>query len=184
MRVMSWCISAIPVYKCSCIYLDITPIYRCAPLSSWSPVWEPSSWRRLRGVVMLSALQAANSSLILSELRSGRLCGLVARAPDFRSRGPMFDSCCYQIFWEVAGLERGPLSFVSTIEELLGRESSGSGLDGQEYGCRDQSWRPRAAIHRSWYWLRWKGGERSVGMVRSQTQATELSYIYLSGSCL
>jgi hypothetical protein len=26
------------------------------------------------------------------------------------------------------GLERGPLSLVSTIEELLGRNSSGSGL--------------------------------------------------------
>jgi hypothetical protein len=33
-----------------------------------------------------------------------------------------FDSRCYQIFWEVVGLERGPLSFVSTTEELLGRK--------------------------------------------------------------
>jgi hypothetical protein len=31
----------------------------------------------------------------------------------------------YQIFWEVVGLERGPLALVSTIEELLGRNSSG-----------------------------------------------------------
>jgi hypothetical protein len=29
-----------------------------------------------------------------------------------------FDSRRYQIFWEVVGLERGPLSLVSTIEEL------------------------------------------------------------------
>jgi hypothetical protein len=35
-----------------------------------------------------------------------------------------FDSRRYQIFWEVAGLERGPLSLVSTIEELLERKSS------------------------------------------------------------
>jgi hypothetical protein len=34
-----------------------------------------------------------------------------------------FDSRRYQNFWEVAGLERGPLSLVSTIEELLGRKS-------------------------------------------------------------
>jgi hypothetical protein len=34
-----------------------------------------------------------------------RLCGLVLR--DFQ---------LYQIFWEVVGLERGPLSLVSTIE--------------------------------------------------------------------
>jgi hypothetical protein len=34
---------------------------------------------------------------------------------------PGFDSRHYQIFWE-AGLERGSLSLVSTIEELLGRK--------------------------------------------------------------
>jgi hypothetical protein len=39
----------------------------------------------------------------------------------------------------MAGQERGPLSFVSTTEELLGRESSDSGLEYREYGCRDPS---------------------------------------------
>jgi hypothetical protein len=33
------------------------------------------------------------------------------------------------------GLERGSLSFVSTIEELLGRKSSGSGLEKTEYAA-------------------------------------------------
>jgi hypothetical protein len=37
------------------------------------------------------------------------------------------------------GLERGPLSFVSKIEELLGRKSSGSGLENREYGHMDPS---------------------------------------------
>jgi hypothetical protein len=32
------------------------------------------------------------------------------------------------------GLERGPLSHVSTIEELLGTNSSGSDLENREYG--------------------------------------------------
>jgi hypothetical protein len=32
------------------------------------------------------------------------------------------DSRHYQIFWEVVGLERGPLSLMSTIEELLDRK--------------------------------------------------------------
>jgi hypothetical protein len=36
------------------------------------------------------------------------------------------------------GLERSPLSLVSTNEELLGRKSSGSGLENLEYGRRDQ----------------------------------------------
>jgi hypothetical protein len=34
------------------------------------------------------------------------------------------------------GLERGPLSLVSTNVELLGRKSSGSGLENYQYGRR------------------------------------------------
>jgi hypothetical protein len=37
------------------------------------------------------------------------------------------------------GLERSPLSLVSTIEELLERKSSGTGLESREYGRRDPS---------------------------------------------
>jgi hypothetical protein len=37
------------------------------------------------------------------------------------------------------GLERGPLRLESTIEELFGRKSSGSGLENREYGRGDQS---------------------------------------------
>jgi hypothetical protein len=37
------------------------------------------------------------------------------------------------------GLERGPLSLGSTIGKLLGRKSSGSGLENEEYGRRDLS---------------------------------------------
>jgi hypothetical protein len=55
------------------------------------------------------------------------LCGLVVRVPGYRSRGPGSRRC--QIFLEVVGLEQGPLSLVSTIEELLVRKTSGSGLE-------------------------------------------------------
>ena len=34
-------------------------------------------------------------------------------------RGPGFDPRRYQIFWVVVGLERGPLSLVRSVEELL-----------------------------------------------------------------
>jgi hypothetical protein len=51
-----------------------------------------------------------------------RLCGLVVRVPGYRSRGPGFDFRHYQIFWEVVGLERGSLSLVRIIEELLERK--------------------------------------------------------------
>jgi hypothetical protein len=66
-----------------------------------------------------------------------RLCGLVVRVPDYRYGGPGFDSLALQGKKKVVGLERGPLSLVSTTEELLGRNSSGSGLESQEYGRRD-----------------------------------------------
>jgi hypothetical protein len=37
------------------------------------------------------------------------------------------------------GLELDPPSLVSTTEELLGRKSSGSGLENRDYGRRDPS---------------------------------------------
>jgi hypothetical protein len=63
-----------------------------------------------------------NSECILIVYMVGkmdRLCGLVVIIPGYRSRGPGFVSRRYQIFWEVLGLERGPLSLVRIIEELL-----------------------------------------------------------------
>jgi hypothetical protein len=52
--------------------------------------------------------------------------------PEVRVRFPS-----YQMLWEVVGLERGPLSLVSTVDELLGRKSSGSGLENRDYSRRD-----------------------------------------------
>jgi hypothetical protein len=51
-----------------------------------------------------------------------RFCGLVVTVRGYRSTGPGFDSRRYQIFWEVVGLERGPLSLVMITEELLERK--------------------------------------------------------------
>jgi hypothetical protein len=56
------------------------------------------------------------------------LCGLVVRVPGTTRKQK-----------KVVGLERGPLSLVSTTEELLGRNSSGSALESREYGHRDSS---------------------------------------------
>jgi hypothetical protein len=67
----------------------------------------------------------------------GRLCGLVVTVPGYRSRDPGFDSRLYQIFWEVVGLERGPLSLVRIIEELLERKSSGFGQENRINGRGD-----------------------------------------------
>jgi hypothetical protein len=45
------------------------------------------------------------------------------------------------------GQERGPLSLVSTIEELVERKSIGSGLESRDYGRRDQSRWPRDTLY-------------------------------------
>jgi hypothetical protein len=50
----------------------------------------------------------------------GRLCGLVARVLGYRSGGPGSNPGTTKK--KVVGLERGPLSLVSTTEELLDRK--------------------------------------------------------------
>jgi hypothetical protein len=49
----------------------------------------------------------------------------VVRVPGYGSKTPGFDSRRYQIFWEVVGLERGPLNLVRITEELLERIVAG-----------------------------------------------------------
>jgi hypothetical protein len=71
-------------------------------------------------------------------------------------------------------LGRGPLSLVSTIEELLGRKSSGSGLEIREYDCREPSRSSRGILTSP------TSGGRSVGIVRSRTQATDISFSFSS----
>jgi hypothetical protein len=73
------------------------------------------------------------------------------------------------------GLEWGPLSLVSTTEELIGRKSSGSGLEN-----RDRSYGIRHAYHATPFYPQKlaltsaTGGSRSVGIVHSRTKTTEL----------
>jgi hypothetical protein len=72
------------------------------------------------------------------------------------------------------GLERGPLSVVSTTEELLGTNSSGSGLENREFGRRDP---PRSlrdtSLSAKFALTSSTSGGRPVGTVRSRTKATE-----------
>jgi hypothetical protein len=74
---------------------------------------------------------------LVGEVSADRLCGLVVKVPGYKSGGTGFDSRSLQK--KVLGLERGPLSLVSTTEELIGRNSRGSGLESREYGRRDTS---------------------------------------------
>jgi hypothetical protein len=103
------------------------------------------------------------------------LCGLVVRVPGYRSRGSGFYSRHYPIFWEVVGLEWGPLSLVSTTEEVLGRNSSGSSLENREYGHGDPLRWPRDTFYLQMLALTLPtSGGRSVGLVLLQTKVTEL----------
>jgi hypothetical protein len=72
------------------------------------------------------------------------------------------------------GLERGPLSLVSTTQELFERKNSGSDLENQDYGHRN----PHADVtplhpQKLALTLLMSGGH-SVGIFRSWTKATEL----------
>jgi hypothetical protein len=74
------------------------------------------------------------------------------------------------------GLERGSLSLVSTTEELVGRNSSGSGLERRKYGRRGPSCWPRGTINQRKSALTSPtSSDLSVGIVRSRTQATKFT---------
>jgi hypothetical protein len=80
-----------------------------------------------------------------------------------------FDSRRYQIFWEVVSLQRGPLSLVSTTEELRSRN-----LRIRPVGSVTlTTWHPLSSkVSRTSL----TNGVRSVGIVRLQTKATEFSF--------
>jgi hypothetical protein len=105
-------------------------------------------------------------------LRAFDIFGLVVRDSDYKSRGPEFDSQHYQIFWEVVGLKRDPLSLVSTVVELVVRKSSGSGLEIREYGRRDPlRWPFDTPSPQKFALSSLTSGGRSVGVFRSRTVA-------------
>jgi hypothetical protein len=94
-------------------------------------------------------------------------------------RRPGFDSRHYQKK-KVMGLERGPLSLVSTTEQLLDRKSSGSCLENREYRRRDPSRWPRGTLYPQKLVITSPtSGGRSVGIVRSRTQTKEFSFMSL-----
>jgi hypothetical protein len=131
---------------------------------------------RSAGIVVL----APRDTLLLDKL-------IVAQWPPLWSSGQKselqiqragFDSGRYQISWEVLSLERVPLSLVSTTEELLDRKNSVSGLQSPEYSRRDPSrWRRGTLYPQKLALTSQTSGGRSVGIVHSRTQATELIFL-------
>jgi hypothetical protein len=96
------------------------------------------------------------------------------------SRPPLLSSG--QSSWlqngEVVGLERSPLSLVSTIEELLERKSGGSGLGNREYGSKDPSCWIRGTLYPQKLAISSPtSGDLSVGIVHLETNAKEFSSV-------
>jgi hypothetical protein len=61
------------------------------------------------------------------------------------------------------GLEQSALSLVSTSEELLGRKSSGSGLEIREYGRRGPSRWLRGTLYQQKVRTNFDAKRRSLG---------------------
>jgi hypothetical protein len=75
------------------------------------------------------------------------------------------------------GLERGPLSLMSTTEELLGRNNTGCGLENLEYGRGNPLRRQRDTLYPQKLALTSPtSGGCSIGIVRSRTKATGFSF--------
>jgi hypothetical protein len=115
-------------------------------LHNSSSRWQQYQWSKQTHISSLD-------SLLFCLPLGAKLCGLVLRASGYISRGPEFDSRRYQIFWEVVGLERGPLSLVSITVELLQWKSSGSGyrksrLTAVGIRCADHA---TPSIRKSWH---------------------------------
>jgi hypothetical protein len=89
-----------------------------------------------------------------------------------------FDSRHYQLFWKVVGLERVHSASWVQLRSYLKGKSSGSCLERREYSRRDPSrWQRGTFYPQKLALTSSTSGGRSVGIVRSRTQATEFSFI-------
>jgi hypothetical protein len=79
-------------------------------------------------------------------------------------------------------VERGPLSLMSTSEELLGRNGSGCGLENREYGRREPSRSPRGTLSPQKLALTSPTSGRSLGRCSSLTDSGHgvrfVSYVF------
>jgi hypothetical protein len=156
-------------------------IYLCYVEESRPPLWSScqSSW--LHNGNVLCFLWGTNWIYICYVEGSRSSLWSSGQSSWLQIQRSGFDFRRYQIFWAVVGLERGPLSLVSTIEELLGRKSSGSCPESREYDRRDLSRWPRGILYPQKLALTsLTSGGRSVGIVRSQTQTMEFVLFFSS----
>ena len=118
-----------------------------------------------------------SSEISPTRCNNDRLCSLVVRVSGYRDRGLGLYSRRYQIFWVVVGLERGPLSLVRSIEELLEKKVAAPAQKTEINGRGDPLRWPRDTplSAKKLALTSPTDGGRSVGIVRSRTKATEFS---------
>jgi hypothetical protein len=153
-------------------------IYICYVEESRPPLWSSgqSSW--LRNEDVLCFLWGTNWIYICYAEESRPPLWYSDQSSWLQIQMFGFVSRRYLIFWEILSLERNSLSLVSTIEELLERKSSGSGLKSQECGRRDSSRWPRGTFYPQKLALTSPtSGFRSVGIGRSRTQSTKFVFV-------
>jgi hypothetical protein len=114
----SCCFVKLPI-TIHCLFIMRNPT-KCKPRTCIATSWQPYAYN-LEHSVAFSCMKSRPP--LWSSCQSSWL--------QIQRSG--FDSRRYQIYWEVVGLERGPLSLVSTTEELLGRKCSSSGLENLDY---------------------------------------------------
>jgi hypothetical protein len=99
---------------------------------------------------------------IMGALKSqGHLCGLVVRVPGYRCGGPGFNSRALQEK-KNSGSGTGSTQPREYNWELLGRNSSGSGLESREYGRGDSSRWPRGTLYPQKVGTNFAGKRRSL----------------------
>jgi hypothetical protein len=149
-------------------------IYICYVEESRPPLWSSgrSSW--LHNGDVLCFLWGTNLIYICYVEESRPPLWSSGQSSCLQIQRSGFDSRHYEIFWKVVGLERGPLSLMSTTEELLGSKSRGSGLENRDYGSKDPSRLPRGTFYQQTLALR---RQAAVARARLGTKATEFFFI-------
>jgi hypothetical protein len=145
----------------------------------WPPLWSSgqSSW--LHNGDVLCFLWGTNRIYICYVEESRPPLWSSDQSSWLQIRKSWFDPRHYLIFW-VMVLERGPLSLVSTTEELLGRKSSCCGLVNRDYCRRDPSCWPRGTLCPQMFAvISLASGGCSVGIDFSRTQVTEFRLVYI-----
>jgi hypothetical protein len=122
-------------------------IYICYVEESRPPLWSGGQCSWLHNGDVLCFLWGMNWIYICYAEESRLSLWSSGQSSWLQIQRHRFDSRHYQIFWEVVSLEQGPLSLVSTTEEVLGRKSIGSSLESRQYSHRDPSCWPHDTLY-------------------------------------